>query len=122
MVRDLRLRIFKKEKREDVYSTTIQPEISRARSNKFYGQAKKYFPGGVNSPVRDFKSVEGVPLFIKKGDGCHIRDEDDNQFIDFCFSWGPLILGENNPANRESIVETMSLVITLDAPTRWANE
>src|SRR3546814_2665654 len=101
------LGIFKKEKREDVYSTTVQPEISRARSDEFYGQAKKYFPGGVNSPVRAFKSVEGVPLFIKKGDGCHIWDEDDNQFIDFCCSWGPMNLGHNHPAFRESIVETV---------------
>ncbi|HEY9559551.1 MAG TPA: glutamate-1-semialdehyde 2,1-aminomutase [Anseongella sp.] len=116
------LGIFKKEKREDVYSTTVQPEISRARSDEFYGQAKKYFPGGVNSPVRAFKSVEGVPLFIKKGDGCHIWDEDDNQFIDFCCSWGPLILGHNHPAIRESIVETVSLGTTFGAPTRLENE
>src|SRR3546814_20224566 len=99
------LGIFKKEKREDVYSTTVQPEISRARSDEFYGQAKKYFPGGVNSPVRAFKSVEGVPLFITTGAGCHISDEDDNQFIDFCCSWGPLILEIGRGSWRERVCE-----------------
>lgn len=98
------------------------PEISRSRSDELYGDAKKFFPGGVNSPVRAFKSVEGVPLFIKKGDGCHIWDEDDNKFIDFCCSWGPLILGHNHPAIRESVTEAVSNGTTFGAPTRLENE
>ncbi|QEC54334.1 glutamate-1-semialdehyde-2,1-aminomutase [Anseongella ginsenosidimutans] len=101
---------------------TVQQEISRSRSDELFEQAKKCFPGGVNSPVRAFKSVEGVPLFIKKGEGCHIWDEDDNQFIDFCCSWGPLILGHNHQAIRESIIEAVSLGTTFGAPTRLENE
>ena len=57
-----------------------------------FEKAKKLMPGGVNSPVRAFKSVGGTPIFIKKGKGAHIWDEDDNEYIDFCGSWGPLIL------------------------------
>lgn len=115
--------LFKKEKREDTYpAMTVQQEISRSRSDELFEQAKKYFPGGVNSPVRAFKSVEGVPLFIKRGEGCHIWDEDDNQFIDFCCSWGPLILGHNHPAIRESIIEALSHGTTFGAPTGLENE
>jgi glutamate-1-semialdehyde 2,1-aminomutase len=82
------------------------PEISRTKSAELYDKAKNYFPGGVNSPVRAFKSVYGVPLFIEKGDGCYLWDADGNQFIDFCCSWGPLILGHNHPAIREKVVNT----------------
>ena len=117
------LGLFKKEKREDVSSTiSVQQDISRSRSDELFEQAKKYFPGGVNSPVRAFKSVEGVPLFIKKGEGCHIWDEDDNRFIDFCCSWGPLILGHNHAAIRENIIEAVSNGTTFGAPTRLENE
>ena len=83
---------------------STQHTIKRSTSEALFETAKTYFPGGVNSPVRAFKSVEGSPLFIKKGDGCYIWDEDDNQFIDYCCSWGPLILGHNHPAVYEKIV------------------
>ena len=59
-------------------------------------EAKKYFPGGVNSPVRAFKSVGGNPVFFERGKGSHVWDADGNEFIDFCCSWGPLILGHAN--------------------------
>ena len=71
--------------------------IAKAKSKELFVEANKMFPGGVNSPVRAFKSVGGTPLFMKKGEGCHIWDEDDNRYIDFCCSWGPLILGHANP-------------------------
>jgi glutamate-1-semialdehyde 2,1-aminomutase len=58
--------------------------IKRTVSAELFAKSKTYFPGGVNSPVRAFKSVGGTPLFIKKGNGAYIWDEDDNQFIDFC--------------------------------------
>ena len=57
--------------------------LKRNVSESLFEKAKTYFPGGVNSPVRAFKSVDGAPLFMKKGDGCFIWDEDDNKFIDF---------------------------------------
>lgn len=98
------------------------PDISRERSARLYDKAKTYFPGGVNSPVRAFKSVHGIPLFIEKGDGCHLWDADGNQFIDFCCSWGPLILGHNHPAIREKVVETLGKGLSFGAPTALENE
>ena len=98
------------------------PEINREQSAKLYDKAKTYFPGGVNSPVRAFKSVHGVPLFIEKGDGCHLWDANGNQFIDFCCSWGPLILGHNHPAIREKVVDTLGRGLSFGAPTALENE
>ncbi|WP_454801458.1 glutamate-1-semialdehyde 2,1-aminomutase [Mucilaginibacter phyllosphaerae] len=97
-------------------------DISRAKSAELYEKAKTYFPGGVNSPVRAFKSVYGTPLFIEKGDGSHIWDADGNEFIDFCCSWGPLILGHNNAAVREKVTEVMQKGMSFGAPTALENE
>ncbi len=97
-------------------------DISRKRSAELYEKAKQYFPGGVNSPVRAFKSVYGTPLFIEKGDGCHLWDADGNLFIDFCCSWGPLILGHNHPKIREKVVEVMQNGMSFGAPTALENE
>lgn len=97
-------------------------DISRAASAKLYEKAKKYFPGGVNSPVRAFKSVYGTPLFIEKGDGCRLWDADGNEFIDFCCSWGPLILGHNHPVIRERVVQALSNGLSFGAPTALENE
>ena len=63
------------------------------RSSALFAQAKQLIPGGVNSPVRAFKSVGGTPIFIQKAKGAYLFDEDGNQYIDFISSWGPLILG-----------------------------
>jgi glutamate-1-semialdehyde 2,1-aminomutase len=81
-------------------------------NQSLFDRAQITTPGGVNSPVRAFKSVGGTPLFIKKGNGAHIWDEDDNQFIDFCCSWGPLILGHNHPKVYEKIVNTLQNGLT----------
>jgi len=67
------------------------------QSEQLFNKARKYMPGGVNSPVRAFKSVGMTPLMIKKGLGSKIYDADDNQFIDYVGSWGPLILGHSHP-------------------------
>jgi glutamate-1-semialdehyde 2,1-aminomutase len=96
--------------------------IDRSISNELFQQSKNYFPGGVNSPVRAFKSVGGTPLFIKKGDGAYIWDEDGNKFIDFCCSWGPLILGHNDSDVFNSIVETLKNGSSFGAPTRKEND
>lgn len=96
--------------------------ISRKNSEALFEKAKTYFPGGVNSPVRAFRSVEGAPLFMKKGDGCYVWDEDDNQFIDFCCSWGPLILGHNHPAVFEKVVATLKNGSSFGTPTALENE
>lgn len=97
-------------------------DISRAKSAELYEKSKTYFPGGVNSPVRAFKSVYGTPLFIQKGDGPYIWDADGNQFIDFCASWGPLILGHNNAEIREKVTEVMQNGMSFGAPTALENE
>src|SRR6201746_746835 len=114
-------KIFSNEGDEPVKSTG-KPDISRAKSAELYAKAKTYFPGGVNSPVRAFKSVYGTPLFIEKGDGCFIWDADGNQFIDFCCSWGPLILGHNNAKVREKVIEVMQSGMSFGAPTALENE
>jgi len=102
--------------------STAKPDICRDKSAELYAKAKTFFPGGVNSPVRAFKSVYGTPLFIKKGDGSHLWDADDNEFIDFCCSWGPLILGHNNAKVREKVIEVMQNGMSFGAPTGLENE
>jgi len=96
--------------------------MQQSKSQALYETAKTFFPGGVNSPVRAFKSVDGTPLFIRKGDGAYIWDEDDNQFIDFCGSWGPLILGHNHPNVYNGIVAALQNGSSFGAPTRLENE
>jgi glutamate-1-semialdehyde 2,1-aminomutase len=103
-------------------NTSGKPDISREKSAELYAKAKTFFPGGVNSPVRAFKSVYGTPLFIKKGDGSHIWDADDNEFIDFCCSWGPLILGHNHPQVKDKVIEVMQNGMSFGAPTALENE
>ncbi|MFD2865355.1 glutamate-1-semialdehyde 2,1-aminomutase [Mucilaginibacter antarcticus] len=103
-------------------NTTGKPDISREKSSELYAKAKTFFPGGVNSPVRAFKSVYGTPLFIKKGDGSHIWDADDNEFIDYCCSWGPLILGHNHPKVKDKVIEVMQNGMSFGAPTALENE
>ena len=85
-------------------------------------EAKKYFPGGVNSPVRAFKSVGGNPVFFERGKGSHVWDADGNEFIDFCCSWGPLILGHANDSVTEAICTTAAKGASFGAPTREENE
>ncbi|MGZ3766907.1 MAG: glutamate-1-semialdehyde 2,1-aminomutase [Mucilaginibacter sp.] len=107
---------------DEPVSTTGKPDICREKSAELYEKAKTFFPGGVNSPVRAFKSVYGTPLFIEKGDGCFLWDADGNQFIDFCCSWGPLILGHNHPKVREKVIEVMQNGMSFGAPTALENE
>lgn len=74
-----------------------------ARSASLYNEALKYIPGGVNSPVRAFKSVGLNPVFINKGEGSKIYDEDGNEYVDYVGSWGPLILGHRHPRVIEAL-------------------
>ncbi|MGY3054769.1 glutamate-1-semialdehyde 2,1-aminomutase [Pedobacter sp. UYEF25] len=115
-------KIFSGNEADFPINTGSKPDISREKSAALYEKSKTYFPGGVNSPVRAFKSVYGTPLFIEKGDGCFIWDADGNQFIDFCNSWGPLILGHNNPKIREKVTETMQKGMSFGAPTVLENQ
>lgn len=101
---------------------TKTADISREKSAQLFEKAKQYFPGGVNSPVRAFKSVYGTPLFIERGDKAHIWDADGNEFIDFCCSWGPLILGHNNDQIREAVTAQLGKGLSFGAPTALENE
>ncbi|MCL4128992.1 UNVERIFIED_CONTAM: hypothetical protein GTU68_065922 [Idotea baltica] len=80
------------------------------------------FPGGVHSPVRAFKSVEGAPLFIDRGQGSYLYDVDGNRFLDFCCSWGPLLLGHNNDEIREAITATLHKGTSFGAPSKLGNQ
>ena len=96
--------------------TTSTSDISREKSAKLFEKAKEFFPGGVNSPVRAFKSVYGTPLFIERGDKAHLWDADGNEFIDYCCSWGPLILGHNTPEIREAVQEQLGKGLSFGFP------
>lgn len=97
-------------------------DISREKSALLYQKAQSYFPGGVNSPVRAFKSVYGTPLFIERGDKARLWDADGNEFIDYCCSWGPLILGHNHEKIREAVQNQLAKGLSFGAPTALENE
>ncbi|MBK8441970.1 MAG: glutamate-1-semialdehyde 2,1-aminomutase [Sphingobacteriales bacterium] len=78
------------------------------QSEQLFQRAKQLMPGGVNSPVRAFKSVGGTPVYMERGEGCYMHDVDGNRYIDFCCSWGPLILGHRPPQVMEKIQEALS--------------
>ncbi|HVA97129.1 MAG TPA: glutamate-1-semialdehyde 2,1-aminomutase [Candidatus Acidoferrales bacterium] len=86
------------------------------RSKQLFAKAEKYIPGGVNSPVRAWKSVGGDPLFIARGKGSYIYDADNNKYTDYCLSWGPLILGHADPHVIKSICQTAKQGTTFGAP------
>ncbi|MEJ7779715.1 MAG: glutamate-1-semialdehyde 2,1-aminomutase [Daejeonella sp.] len=115
-------KIFSGSEEEVPVNYSGKADIPREKSAELYEKSKTYFPGGVNSPVRAFKSVHGTPLFIQKGEGCFIWDADGNQFIDFCASWGPLILGHNHTAVREKVIEAMQSGMSFGAPTALENQ
>lgn len=96
--------------------------MNREKSEALFEKAKKYFPGGVNSPVRAFRSVGGTPLFIERGKGSHIWDADGNEFIDYCGSWGPLILGHANNKVIDAIKRTVEKGSSFGAPTALEND
>jgi glutamate-1-semialdehyde 2,1-aminomutase len=86
-------------------------------SEQLFEQAKKVIPGGVNSPVRAFNGVGGSPYFIKRAEGAYIFDADDNAYIEYVGSWGPMILGHNHPAILEAVVNTAKNGLSFGAPT-----
>ncbi len=77
--------------------------MTRKLSQELYERAVKLMPAGVNSPVRAFKSVGGTPVFFASAKGAHVTDADGNRYVDFCMSWGPLILGHAHPAVVEAV-------------------
>ncbi|MCB1139237.1 MAG: glutamate-1-semialdehyde 2,1-aminomutase [Leptospiraceae bacterium] len=91
--------------------------MNRSRSEELYRRALKVLPGGVNSPVRAFRSVGGTPVFMESGQGCEIKDVDGNTYIDFCNSWGPLISGHRHPDILRAVQRQLEKSMTLGIPT-----
>lgn len=87
------------------------------RSKELFQDAQRYLPGGVNSPVRAFKAVGGNPLFITRGQGSRIYDEDGNEFIDYVCSWGALILGHSHPKVVAALKKAVAHGTSFGAPT-----
>ncbi len=87
------------------------------RSKELFQEAQRYLPGGVDSPVRAFKAVGGNPLFIRRGQGSKIYDEDDNEFIDYVCSWGALILGHSHPQVVKALKKVIESGTSFGTPT-----
>jgi len=92
------------------------------RSERFFEDAKKYIPGGVNSPVRAFTRVGGQPIFFKSGNGAYLTDEDGRKYIDYIGSWGPMILGHAQPQVVKSVQDAMAHGLSFGAPTEIETE
>ncbi len=92
------------------------------KSIQAFAEAQKHIPGGVNSPVRSFRSVGGDPLFIASAKGSKIKDIDGNEFIDYVGSWGPMILGHTHPKVVEAIQKTAESGASFGAPTLLETE
>lgn len=87
------------------------------KSESLFTRAKQHIPGGVNSPVRAFKAVGGTPPFIAKADGPYIYDVDGKRYIDYVQSWGPMVLGHNNPKIRQAVIDAAENGLSFGAPT-----
>jgi len=86
-------------------------------SQQLFKAAQEIIPGGVNSPVRAFNGVGGTPLFIKKAQGAYIFDAEDNKYVDYVGSWGPMILGHNHPVILKAVIDTAQNGLSFGAPT-----
>jgi glutamate-1-semialdehyde 2,1-aminomutase len=95
---------------------------NRQKSEELFSRAKLSIPGGVNSPVRAFKGVGGNPVFLHKAKGAYLFDADDNKYIDYINSWGPMILGHGHPAVVESIRTQSERAISFGAPTEMETD
>ena len=96
--------------------------LKRTNSDLLFNKAKTLMPGGVNSPVRAFKNVGTNPIFFKSAKGPILTDEDDNNYIDFIGSWGPMILGHSNPIIVDAVKKQLELGTSYGAPTAIENE
>ncbi len=87
-------------------------------SKELYKEAQRLMPGGVNSPVRAFKNIGGSPIFFKSANGAFLYDEDDNEYIDFIGSWGPMIMGHTNPRVVAAVKKQIESGTSYGAPTK----
>ena len=88
-----------------------------SRNQDLFEQSQRLIPGGVNSPVRAFKSVGGTPLFFKRGQGAYVWDADDKRYIDYVGSWGPMIAGHSHPAVVKAVQDAAAQGLGFGAPT-----
>ncbi|HWU71391.1 MAG TPA: glutamate-1-semialdehyde 2,1-aminomutase [Pseudoxanthomonas sp.] len=90
--------------------------MNHDRSHSLFARAQQLLPGGVNSPVRAFKSVGGEPFFVQRADGPYLYDVDGNRYVDYVGSWGPMIVGHNHPAVREAVQAAIQDGLSFGAP------
>ena len=91
--------------------------VHTSQSQKLFERAQLSIPGGVNSPVRAWRGVGGTPRFIARGEGAHLFDADDNEYIDYICSWGPLLLGHRHPEILDAIHQALARGTSFGAPT-----
>jgi glutamate-1-semialdehyde 2,1-aminomutase len=91
--------------------------MNTTRSEELFSRAQRSIPGGVNSPVRAFRSVGGTPRFIERGEGAYLIDVDGNRYIDYIGSWGPLLLGHRPPSVIDALREVLEIGTSFGAPT-----
>src|SRR5438128_8408967 len=91
--------------------------MNRTNSTTAFAKACQLIPGGVNSPARAFGGVGGKPIFIAKGEGAYLIDVDGNRYLDYCGSWGPLILGHSHPRVVEAVNRALRDGASFGAPT-----
>ena len=90
--------------------------MNHDQSHALFARAQQLLPGGVNSPVRAFKSVGGEPFFVQRADGAYLHDVDGNRYIDYVGSWGPMIVGHNHPAVRAAVEQAIGNGLSFGAP------
>jgi len=93
-----------------------------SRSETLFASAQNRIPGGVNSPVRAFRSVGGTPLFLKHAEGAYVTDEDDKRYVDYVGSWGPMILGHSHPDVLDAVRTQLQHGLSYGAPTGMETE
>ncbi|MDQ7068263.1 MAG: glutamate-1-semialdehyde 2,1-aminomutase [Sulfurimonas sp.] len=96
--------------------------MSTEASIDAFKKAQELIPGGVNSPVRAFKSVGGTPIFISEGEGAYLRDIDGNKYVDFVQSWGPLIFGHRDESIEAAVINAVKHGLSFGAPTEAETE
>jgi len=90
---------------------------NKTRSQSLFSAAQQHIPGGVNSPVRAFRAVGGTPVFFERASGAYLFDADDNRYVDYVLSWGPMLLGHNHPTVIQAIKDQLDKATSFGAPT-----
>ena len=100
----------------------INPQSINNHSRNLFLKASNLMPGGVNSPVRAWKNVQGSPIFIDHASGSYVWDVDNVKYLDYVLSWGPLILGHAHPEIIDTVMHTLTKGTSFGAPTKLEND